>query len=51
MLATTRPSFSVEFFPPKTEEGRVALFETVEVLRELEPSYLLRHLRRRRRDP
>ncbi len=39
MLATTRPSFSVEFFPPKTEEGRVALFETVEVLRELEPSY------------
>lgn len=39
ILATTRPSFSVEFFPPKTEEGREALFETVEVLRELEPSY------------
>jgi methylenetetrahydrofolate reductase (NADPH) len=39
MLASTRPVFSVEFFPPKTEEGRGALFETVEVLRELEPSY------------
>ncbi|MGE5858157.1 MAG: methylenetetrahydrofolate reductase, partial [Solirubrobacterales bacterium] len=39
MRATTRPSFSVEFFPPKTEEGREALFETVKVLRELEPSY------------
>ncbi len=39
MLTSTRPVFSVEFFPPKTEEGRGALFETVEVLRELEPSY------------
>ena len=39
MLAPTRPVFSVEFFPPKTEQGREALFETVEVLRELEPTY------------
>jgi methylenetetrahydrofolate reductase (NADPH) len=40
MLASAdRPVFSVEFFPPKTEEGREALFETVEVLRELEPHY------------
>ena len=39
ILASTRPCFSVEFFPPKTEEGREALFETVEVLRELAPSF------------
>jgi methylenetetrahydrofolate reductase (NADH) len=39
ILASTRPVFSVEFFPPKTEEGRTMLFETVEVLRELEPAY------------
>ncbi|MGH2956334.1 MAG: methylenetetrahydrofolate reductase [NAD(P)H] [Solirubrobacterales bacterium] len=39
ILASTRPCFSVEFFPPKTEEGRLALFETVEVLRELEPNF------------
>ena len=39
ILATPGPCFSVEFFPPKTEEGRDALFETVEVLRELEPHY------------
>jgi methylenetetrahydrofolate reductase (NADPH) len=39
ILASTTPCFSVEFFPPKTEEGRAALFETVEVLRGLEPSF------------
>jgi methylenetetrahydrofolate reductase (NADPH) len=39
ILETTRPCFSVEFFPPKTEEGRESLFETVEALRELEPSF------------
>jgi methylenetetrahydrofolate reductase (NADPH) len=39
ILASTSPVFSVEFFPPKTEEGREALFETVEVLRDLGPSY------------
>jgi methylenetetrahydrofolate reductase (NADH) len=39
MLASDRPVFSVEFFPPKTEEGRESLFETVEVLRELQPAY------------
>src|ERR671918_913908 len=39
ILTTTYPCFSVEFFPPKTDEGREALFETVEVLRELEPAY------------
>ena len=39
ILATTRPCFSVEFFPPKTDEGRENLFETVRVLRELEPAF------------
>ena len=39
ILETTRPCFSVEFFPPKTDEGRETLFETVEVLREMDPAY------------
>jgi methylenetetrahydrofolate reductase (NADPH) len=39
MLASTRPVFSVEFFPPKTDEGRQVLFETVEVLRKLDPHF------------
>jgi methylenetetrahydrofolate reductase (NADPH) len=39
MLASTRPCFSVEFFPPKTDEGRETLFETVEVLSRLGPSF------------
>ena len=39
MLASTRPVFSVEFFPPKTDEGRQTLFETVEVLRKLDPHF------------
>jgi methylenetetrahydrofolate reductase (NADPH) len=39
ILASTRPCFSVEFFPPKTDEGRETLFETVEVLRELDPAF------------
>ncbi|HEY6638930.1 MAG TPA: methylenetetrahydrofolate reductase, partial [Solirubrobacterales bacterium] len=39
MLNSKRPVFSVEFFPPKTEEGRQTLFETVEVLRKLDPHF------------
>jgi methylenetetrahydrofolate reductase (NADPH) len=39
LASTTSPVFSVEFFPPKTEEGRETLFETVEVLRQLGPSF------------
>ena len=39
ILERPGPCFSVEFFPPKTEEGRLGLFETVEVLRELEPAF------------
>jgi methylenetetrahydrofolate reductase (NADPH) len=39
ILARPEPCFSVEFFPPKTEEGRANLFETIGVLRELDPAY------------
>jgi methylenetetrahydrofolate reductase (NADH) len=34
------PIFSFEFFPPKTEDGERALFETVEALRPLGPAYV-----------
>ncbi len=40
LLATQRPVFSVEFFPPKTETGLDLLFETVEALKPLEPDYV-----------
>jgi methylenetetrahydrofolate reductase (NADPH) len=40
ILATTRPCLSVEFFPPKSEEGRKTLFETVTTLKPLEPSFV-----------
>src|SRR2546423_14657735 len=39
ILASSGPCLSVEFFPPKTEEGREALFETVDILRGLEPNF------------
>jgi len=39
LLRGPEPSFSVEFFPPKSEEGRATLFETIEVLSRLEPSF------------
>lgn len=39
ILKGGEPTFSVEFFPPKTDEGRAQLFETVEVLSKLEPSF------------
>ena len=39
MLNSRRPVFSVEFFPPKSEEGRQTLFETIEVLRKLDPHF------------
>ncbi len=34
------PIFSFEFFPPKTDEGVRALFDTVEALRPLGPAYV-----------
>jgi methylenetetrahydrofolate reductase (NADPH) len=40
LLAHQRPVFSVEFFPPKTEDGLAQLFETVEALTPLAPDYV-----------
>ncbi len=39
ILRGDEPTFSVEFFPYKTDEGREQLFETVEVLSRLDPSF------------
>lgn len=40
LLATGTPSFSFEFFPPKTEEGGHHLLEIIESLRDLRPTYV-----------
>jgi methylenetetrahydrofolate reductase (NADPH) len=34
------PTLSFEFFPPKTEEGFVSLFKTIEDLRPIQPTYV-----------
>jgi len=39
LKSSAEPCFSVEFFPPKTDEGREALFETVDVLAKLDPGF------------
>ncbi len=39
-LATVRPFFSFEFFPPKTPEGEEQLLATVQTLRPLRPSFV-----------
>ncbi len=40
IIAETKPCFSFEFFPPKTDEGYEKLFETVKQLKELEPAFV-----------
>jgi methylenetetrahydrofolate reductase (NADPH) len=40
ILASRRPVFSVEFFPPKSEEATEGLFATARSLRELEPDFV-----------
>jgi methylenetetrahydrofolate reductase (NADPH) len=40
LLSTGRPSFSFEFFPPKTEAGLEQLRESVRALRDLKPTYV-----------
>ena len=35
-----RPSFSFEFFPPRSDAGEEALFQTIAQLRELEPTFV-----------
>ncbi|HXF00669.1 MAG TPA: methylenetetrahydrofolate reductase [NAD(P)H] [Solirubrobacterales bacterium] len=40
LLAAEGPVFSFEFFPPRTPEGVETLFETVEALKPLGPSFV-----------
>jgi methylenetetrahydrofolate reductase (NADH) len=40
MIDSKGPTFSVEFFPPKTAEATEALFATARSLRELEPDFV-----------
>lgn len=40
LLKKKEPTFSCEFFPPKTEEGMGQLFETVRELKGLNPGYV-----------
>jgi methylenetetrahydrofolate reductase (NADH) len=40
IIASRQPTFSVEFFPPKTPEARDGLFATARSLRELEPDFV-----------
>ncbi len=37
---TYKPAFSIEFFPPKTEEGKIKLRKTREALARLNPAYI-----------
>ncbi len=39
-LATQRPFFSFEFFPPRTDEACAHLLETARTLRELRPAFV-----------
>jgi methylenetetrahydrofolate reductase (NADPH) len=39
-LATQRPFFSFEFFPPKDDEGSRRLFATIEALQPLRPAFV-----------
>ena len=39
-LATLRPFFSFEFFPPKDDDGSKALFATIELLAPLRPAFV-----------
>jgi methylenetetrahydrofolate reductase (NADPH) len=40
LIATRRPSFSFEFFPPRDDAGVEALFDTMRELRYLEPAFV-----------
>ncbi|MBK5230876.1 MAG: methylenetetrahydrofolate reductase [NAD(P)H] [Thermoleophilia bacterium] len=40
LINTGEPTFSFEFFPPKTDEGMANLFDTVAKLRELDPAFV-----------
>jgi methylenetetrahydrofolate reductase (NADPH) len=40
VIATTRPCFSFEFFPPRTDAGVEGLYETIRTLKPLEPGFV-----------
>jgi len=40
ILAARRPTFSFEFFPPKTAEGADVLFQTIRELEALKPAFV-----------
>jgi methylenetetrahydrofolate reductase (NADPH) len=40
LLSTGRPSFSFEFFPPKTDKGHETLRAAIQSLHELEPTFV-----------
>jgi methylenetetrahydrofolate reductase (NADPH) len=40
ILGGSEPCFSFEFFPPKTEEGKATLFESVGELHRLDPGFV-----------
>jgi methylenetetrahydrofolate reductase (NADPH) len=40
ILAAKRPTFSIEFFPPKTAEATAELYETARELKQLEPDFV-----------
>jgi len=40
IIANNRPTFSVEFSPPRTPEGEKNLYETARQLRDLEPDFV-----------
>jgi methylenetetrahydrofolate reductase (NADPH) len=40
IIAERNPTFSIEFFPPKTAEATAELFETARELRALEPDFV-----------
>ncbi|HET6997114.1 MAG TPA: methylenetetrahydrofolate reductase [NAD(P)H] [Solirubrobacterales bacterium] len=40
IIAAEGPTFSVEFFPPKTEESKAQLYATARELKDLEPDFV-----------
>lgn len=40
LLSTSEPTFSFEFFPPKTEQGEANLIAALRELKELDPAYV-----------
>src|SRR5436305_3383715 len=40
LLTRQKPTISFEFFPPKTEQGFTQLYQTIEDLKPLRPSYV-----------